>query len=760
MAKSATDMSRARPSANTTLGEAPSGAHQLGYMPALDGVRAVGVLAVMAYHAGLSFIPGGFFSLDTFFVLSGFLITTLLITEHRTTGGIALRAFWARRARRLLPALFVVVLAVVLYGRFVAAPGSYPDMRLDAISSMFYFANWHFIASNQNYFIASGPVSPLLPTWSLAIEEQFYIVWPIVLLLIFGFRRQRKDRTRSLWLLLALSLTGAAASAVEMAVLFHPGSDATRLYFGTDTHGQSLLVGAALASAVALWRQRHGEYVTSRKARRTLGVAALAGIGLYAWAWSHIQWNQDVVFLGGFTVASVAAAVILADVVLDPKGVVSRALSIAPLRYLGTISYGLYLWHYPLDIAMSEARIGFGGIPLFLVRSATTIVVASVSFYALERPIRTGTFFRQLRARIATPVAVAACLTAVLMITALPATAASVPDAPKPSPAPAYSAAAHRVAGTAVAKYSKDPVRVLMVGDSVALTLGEGLFYAEGPYHLNIYDEGIIGCGIATGQYYSDHDVVTVSGPPCTPDPSSYQCPVFAGSHSVPCQSWPDAWADWIKELHPNVVVLLAGRWEVVDRTTASGQWTNILHPQFASYVKQQLELAVNIATSGGAKMVIETAPCYDSGEQPDGAPWPEDSSTRLFAYNDLVREVAAEYPATVTVQDLDAVVCPGGKYTADLHGVPVRTADGVHFVYPPVGSGYPIPVTTEGVGSHFVPQPVTGHPTPTVVEGGEYLAPALLPLWEELGHEQQADTHGASVDRGPLPNTYFLSPQ
>jgi hypothetical protein len=214
---------------------------------------------------------------------------------------------------------------------------------------------------------------------------------------------------------------------------------------------------------------------------------------------------------------------------------------------------------------------------------------------------------------------------------------------------------------------------------------------------------------------------------------------VFAGSHFVPCQAWPDAWADWIKELHPNVVVLLAGRWEVVDRVGPSGKWTNILDRQFASYVKQQLELAVHTAISGGAKMVLETAPCYDSGEQPDGAPWPEDSSARLSAYNDLVREVGAEFPSSVTVQDLDAVVCPGGNYTSDLHGVPVRTADGVHFVYPPVTNSYS---------------------PPTVVEGGEYLAPALLPLWEELGHEQQAETHGASVDRGPLPNTYFLSPQ
>ena len=161
----------------------------------------------------------------------------------------------------------------------MAAPGSYPELRLDAVSSMFYFANWHFIFGSQNYFVATGPVSPLLPTWSLAIEEQFYIVWPIVVLFVLGLRRRDSSREGSLWALLALSSIGAAASAVEMAIMFHPGSDATRVYFGTDTHGQSLLVGAALASAVAIYRHRHSEYVTARTARRALSVAALRRIG-------------------------------------------------------------------------------------------------------------------------------------------------------------------------------------------------------------------------------------------------------------------------------------------------------------------------------------------------------------------------------------------------------------------------------------------------------------------------------------------------
>ena len=606
-------------------------------------------------------------------------------------------------------------------------------------------------------------MSPLLPTWSLAIEEQFYILWPIVVLLILGTGRRSRNRTRSLWALLALSVTGALASAVDMAVLFRQGSDPTRLYFGTDTHGQSLLIGAALACVVALWRQRGSEYVTSVTIRRILGFGAIASIGAYAWGFSQIHSTQGVAFEGGFTVASIAAALVIADVVLDPYGLVSRALSIAPLRYLGTVSYGIYLWHFPLDVLLDESRVRLGGYPLFAVRSVAAIAVATISYYCLERPIRSGTFFRQMRARIATPIAVIATVTAVFAVTALPATAAPL-DAPKPAPAPTYNAGSHVVPVAGLAKYARSPVRVLIVGDSVALTLGLGLYLGESPYHLNIYDEGILGCGVAVGPNYINHGVVTASGPPCTTDPSSYQCPVFAGSHFVPCQSWTSAWSDWIKELRPNVVVLLAGRWEMVDRIAPSGQLTNILNPAYAQYIKQQLELAVHIATAGGAKLVLETSPCFSSGEQPDGAPWPEDSQGRLDAYNDLVRQVGEEFPASVTVQDLDAVVCPGGTYEADLHGVPIRTADGVHFTYQTnpyqTQSVHGVPASIPGGARYTATTVKLGIAPPSDVEGGQYLAPALLPLWEELGHEQEAESHGGSVDRGPLPNTYFLSPQ
>ncbi len=180
---------------------------------------------------------------------------------------------------------------------------------------------------------------------------------------------------------------------------------------------------------------------------------------------------------------------------------------------------------------------------------------------------------------------------------------------------------------------------------------------------------------------------------------------------------WPTAWSEWIRSVQPNVVVLLAGRWEVDDRSYL-GHRTNILHAAYAAYTKQQLEKAVRIGTSTGARMVLMTAPCYSEGEQLNGDPWPQDDIRRVEKYNSLVRAVGAEFPSQVTVQDLYAMTCPGGKFVATLDGKPLRDGDGVHF------------------------SPAPG--------GGALLAPQILPLWETLGHEQEAA--GGTVQTGRAP--------
>jgi len=372
--------------------------------------------------------------------------------------------------------------------------------------------------------------------------------------------------------------------------------------------------------------------------------------------WARLSYTDAFLWKGGFLVAALGTAAVLVSAVCAQRSPVAVALSVAPLRFLGRISYGMYLWHYPLFIWLNAARTGVTGYWLFGLRTVATVAVATVSFYAVERPVRQGTFFRDWRAWVATPVA-AVMTVAVVVAATTPAAVASPPP----------------LAGIgATAPPGTPKVRVLVVGDSTALTLGIGLSARplEDTYDFTESDQGQLGCGVAIGAEHEFQNEIAASAADCQPNPPPGRL------------QWPQEWQGWIDAYRPNLVILLAGRWEVVDRTY-NGKWTNILNPTYAAYVKSQLELAVKVATSQGAHMALLTAPCYDSGEQPNGELWPEDSLARLDAYNNLVREVAAANPTTVTLYDLDALVCPGGNYEPSIDGVQVRTSDGIHFTWP-----------------------------------------------------------------------------
>jgi peptidoglycan/LPS O-acetylase OafA/YrhL len=706
--------------------DAPRKGTTLGYLPALDGIRGVAMLGIMGVHAGVYLTAGGFFFLDAFFALSGFLITSLLIVEWRKRGTIKLGAFWARRARRLLPALLVMLIGVsIIYGVFVPA-GTYPTLRGDALSALFYFANWHYIASGSDYFHMTGLTSPLIHTWSLAVEEQFYLVWPLVFLGVMKL-------THSLRALLTVAIVGALASASEMALLFNP-TNINRLYFGTDTHAQSVLVGATLAIGIRLWaeRRRKGDesnwQARTPWARLVLTMVGVIGVAISIVLYTTVHSDDAFAYRGGFLLAALAASAVLLSVSCAQYSPLARLLSFRPLTFIGRISYGMYLWHFPLFDFINEQRTGLSPWPLFFVRVIPTIGIATLSFYFVERPIRQGTFFTRFRAQVFTVPAFGIVILAIVLAT-MPA-ADSIPV----GAAASGTVTATAITSTIPATYGTAPTRVLLVGDSQALTLGIGLEAALVAHpkkydSLHLLNEGILGCGVADGTTGEQSGGTFVVGAPCTPDPQSAQCPpggVFGPKQNVACRAWTVAWSDWVRQLKPNVVVLLAGGGEVLDRLYR-GQMTNILHPTFAAYVKSQLEKAVRIATAGGALMVFMTKPCQSTGEQPNGEPWPQDSSARQAAYNGLLRQVAAQHPGQVYVQDLNSYVCPGGNYTEDLDGVPVRQSDGSHFNVQPGG-------------------------------GGDFLAPAILPYWVDLGHLQEARTNGASVPSGTLPR--FFAPQ
>jgi peptidoglycan/LPS O-acetylase OafA/YrhL/lysophospholipase L1-like esterase len=640
--------------------DAPRRAPSLSYIPALDGIRALAIIVIMGYHGGVFLTSGGFYSLDTFFALSGFLITSLLISEWQKTTTIGLRRFWARRARRLLPALLVMLLGVAVYAAFLVPAGTYPTLRGDAFSALFYYANWHFIAIGSNYFDQAALTSPLTHTWSLAVEEQFYLVWPLVVL---GVLKLLKSR----WALLVVCVVGALASAIEMAVLYSP-NDVNRLYYGTDTRAQSLLVGGALAVGLSLWadhRRANGfAPIAGGRSERRLGgdpawaastdvgrqlvlVVGLLGATGSAVLWTVVSSNDAAAYQGGFFLAALATTAVLFSVVCWQGSVLAQVLSLAPLRYVGRISYGMYLWHFPLFLFLDSARTGLTGFPLFALRVAVTLAVATCSFYLVERPIRQGSLLRDWKKFVLTPAAVFGTAVVLVVATNVPVVTAPPPPATSAPKGPPF-------------------VKALVVGDSTAETLTIGLSEHASNYGVESFDGGILGCGITSGAEVQEKGVDYPMDPRCSGSPTTTQ--------------WPTLWREDLAKDHPNVVMILAGRWEVSNRTY-KGHWTNIENPTYAAYVQHQLRYAVQLAGAGGAAVVVLTAPCYDTGEQPNGQPWPEDSRARLAIYNGIVRDVVASTPGT-SLLNFNAMACPGGHYEEYLDGQQVRLADGIHFTF------------------------------------------------------------------------------
>jgi peptidoglycan/LPS O-acetylase OafA/YrhL len=354
------------------------------YMPGLDGLRAVAVLAVIAYHLQLPFAPGGLLGVGVFFTLSGYLITDLLLGQHAAAGQVRLTEFWLRRARRLLPALFVM-LAVVAVWVALLDRAQLPGLRPAMAAAAGYVSNWWLIVQHTSYFARFGPPSPLGHLWSLAVEEQFYLIWPWLLLL--GLRAAPGRRGR--YWLTAATLALAAASAAEMALLYHPGYDPTRVYDGTDTRAFALMIGAALAFA---WPSRQLTANLRSRGRWLLdgaGAAGLAGIVLLVWRTGQYS---GFLYRGGMVLLSVGTAAVVAASA-SPASRIGRALGWAPLRWLGVRSYGIYLWHYPVIVLTTPAN-GGESPARGAAQLAASIAAAALSWRFIEEPIRHGAIGR------------------------------------------------------------------------------------------------------------------------------------------------------------------------------------------------------------------------------------------------------------------------------------------------------------------------------------------------------------------------------
>jgi peptidoglycan/LPS O-acetylase OafA/YrhL len=372
-------------------------------------LRAFAVIAVLLYHADLAWIPGGFLGVEVFFVISGYLITALLLAEWRQRGRIDLKTFWLRRARRLLPALYVLLVATLAFA-VVFLPGEIAGLRGDVLAALGYVTNWYLIFGQESYFEAVGRPSLLQHLWSLAVEEQFYLIWPPILALglCIGATRLRRRRV------LRVVIFGAVASAMAMALLYVPGVDPSRIYYGTDTRATGLLCGAALAF---LWspgdkyrpsearHHRLGLPGRSRFRRRwgwtaplLLDIVGFAALGALVWFCVNLGEFQPFLYSGGFALVGIATTATIMAVVHPHSVIGSRILGSAPLRWVGVRSYGIYLWHWPVFmVTRPDLDVPIDGLPLLALRLSATVVLADLSYRYIETPIRRGALGRAWR---------------------------------------------------------------------------------------------------------------------------------------------------------------------------------------------------------------------------------------------------------------------------------------------------------------------------------------------------------------------------
>ena len=617
---------------------------------ALDGLRGIAVAAVLVYHAELGWLNGGFLGVDLFFTLSGYLITSILLSERERTGSIDYRNFIWRRFRRLLPALIAVAAfigIVSLFGWFGEAGG----VRDDALGTIFYARNWQLIVGNVDYFNQLVP-SPFTHAWSLAIEEQFYLVWPLVLVaIVWAVGGRRKPLAIAIGVL-------AGASALWCAYLYLSTGDINRVYFGTDTRAQSLLFGAVLA--VVFQRQSRQKL---RAARQKMEVAGFAAVAVLVLLWLVVGKSSAFPYLGGFAISSALAGVVIAGTRLPGGSTLGLFLTLPPLRFLGLISYGLYLWHYPIYLVVTQDRTGLSGYELFGARLAITFAIAIASYYLIEKPLLSPTSEgRASFARYTMTFAVLAILVSLVAATLMPAkaTADDVSIAAKsverglvtlPS-----TTTTPGVPSTEAAPAPPPPSKVMVVGDSVALTLTLGVAKVAPYQNMQVWSASIMGCGL------TNESNRTWGGAANQPPPE--------------CKTRDQQWSDALSQFEPDATLVLSGHWEVQDHDGMS-----FGTPQFDAYARDSIQRSIDVLTAAGGRVIFLTTPYFDRVTPAVGpqGPWSESDKERINWWNGLLREAAAAQPEKVAVIDLNAQLAPTGDYDEMYQGLDWNK-DGVHF--------------------------------------------------------------------------------
>ena len=603
--------------------------------------------------------------MDVFFVLSGYLITSLLIVEARQRGRISIKQFYIRRARRLLPALYTLLLTVAVIGA-AWLPQQAARLRGDLLAALAYATNWWLVARNSSYFAGAGDRPDLLThLWSLAVEEQYYLIWPWLLVLFFLVRAPR-------WSMLLVVLVAVAASTTAAVLLYDPFADPSRVYYGTDTRALAPLLGAALALAVQPWRHRTRLPRRTRHRLDALGIVALLVLATVA---ASLRDSDHVLYGAGFLGIAVLGAVVV-GVAGHPGTALGEMLGTQPLRWLGERSYGIYLWHWPVCVLTRPGEdVRLTGWSNAALRIALALLLAETSYRLIERPIRkhgllatfkpTGIGWASRRPVLRTVVVAAVLVAGGTAVGLNLSAAARVPVAGGPvDVGPEQSLGPIAATPKPTLATSDTPVRppplpadptIAVFGDSQGMTLILNKPADVGQY-LKVRDDTIEGCGVLLGK------VASRSGE--------------KRNLTANCRNWQADWARKVARSKPDLAVVMVGAWDVFDLTLDARTLT-FDSPAWDANFSQEVARGIDTLRKGAPQVGLALLPCYRPIRSSAGF-WPErgdDSRTRHV--NDLLRATAARYTdGTVRTVDPPAQFCTDPAIAANT----AYRWDGVHY--------------------------------------------------------------------------------
>jgi peptidoglycan/LPS O-acetylase OafA/YrhL len=621
------------------------------YRPHLDGLRAVAVFLVVAFHAGLRRFQGGFIGVDVFFVLSGYLVTELLLRDIRSHGSVRVRRFYARRIRRLLPAALVTLVITAIVYAAIASPVELFDARHAFQSALLYVSNWYFIHQSTDYFASDINASPVLQFWSLSIEEQFYFVWPLLLWGLFSL----SHRSRHSWSVVQVTVAGLGLASL-VAALRLASSQPNLAYFGTFTRAYQLLAGALLALTPGILRRVRLRTAWARW-MPLLALVAIAALVLLA---------TSLVDVGPITrgaLVVVATCALLLAIETGERGAVRRGLSVAPIVYLGRISYGIYLWHWPI-IIVAAREFSLAPLPLFAIAALLATGLASLSYQLLEQPIRISPLLDRVRGPVIVTGLALSVLTAAIVVPRIldrGATSASGRAAASTAAPTGAAPVPKSLDWQAVQKERND--RTTCLGASVSKCT---LVHGKGPSVLLMGDSHALML-IPTLSTIAERDDLTFSVAAFPQCPWLVNVTYALGSQA--CESHRDDWFNRvIPALKPDLVVLVQRSVDdptVKNLLISNGRFVDPSSPGYDKLVLDGARQTLDRLRAVGAQtLIVEPMPLpvgFDPLQCISGAKYLDECRFVTFAqptpFEHGLRDLANG--KTVQTLDVDKWVCP-----------------------------------------------------------------------------------------------------